>query len=355
MILADFSHMQMRMLYVAIGQAKPKKRDGKFITDDFFKMYMHLMLNSLRLVDAKFGAKYGEIVLCIDARSYWRKDIFPDYKGKRKAERDVSEVNFDEFFTKANEFLEVLEAYFPYKVLRVEKAEADDMFGVVAKKYGKTEPVLGITSDKDMKQCIAYGAQIYDPVKTEMVKISPDDLKAWKIEHILCGDEGDGVPHIKRMTQFTDTFIAYLKEEGIHLTDVAEFNKLSISEKLYSDFDIYKQNKKGETLTEKDIFKATPFGPSGAKKFAANLAENLKKDPLLTKHFARNKELVLFDSIPDHISEAIISEYQNLENNYDPNEIMNFLMKNTMMELIKNITDFYIVSGRNQNSMSEWL
>ena len=342
MILVDYSHTQMRMLYVAISQSYPKKVDGKFKTDDFFPMFKHLMLNSLRLIHNKFGAKYGEIVLCIDARSYWRKDIYPDYKGKRKAERDKTDVNFEEFFEKAAVFLETLDNYFPYKVLRVEKAEADDMFGVIAKKYGPTQPVLGITSDKDMKQCIGYGATIYDPIKTEFVRISPEELKAWKIEHILCGDEGDGVPHIKRMTQFTDTFIAYLKENGIHIKDVKEFNALDISKKLYSEFDIYKKNKNGELLNEKDIFKATPFGPAGAKKFAANLAENLKADPLLAKHFARNKELVLFDSIPEEMVNSIINEFNSLEMKYDANEISNYLMQNSMMELVKNITDFYI-------------
>jgi len=355
MILVDYSHQSMRMLYVAISQAKPKKIDGKYNTDDFFKMYMHLMLNSLRALDNKFGEKYGEIILCIDARSYWRKDIFDGYKSKRKSERDKTDVNFDTFYEKANEFLEILDLYFPYKVLRVEKAEADDMFGVLSKHYGKSEPILGVTSDKDMKQCIEYGAQIYDPIKLDFVKITPQELKEWKIEHILCGDEGDGVPHIKRMTQFTDVFISYLKEQGIFIDDVKEFNKLDISKKLYNDFDIYKTNKNGDLLNEKDIFKNTPFGPAGAKKFAQNLVENLKSDSLYAKHFARNKELVIFDCIPKEIYNSIVEEYKGLIMNYDPNEIMNFLMKNSMMELVKNITDFYILRDKPQNTMSEWL
>jgi len=357
MVLVDTSHLSMRNLYIAISQARPRKVDGQYVTQGYIAMYYHLMLQSLRHITTKFG-DYGDIVLALDNKNNWRKEFFSGYKSHRKKDRDKSEVNFEEFFEKNEEFISVIDNCFPYKVIRVERAEADDIIGVLAEKYSGVSEVIVVSSDKDFKQVLEYGAELYDPIKKQFIKMSPEELKEWKMVHILCGDESDGIPHIKRGTQFTDKFISYLKGKEIHITDPQEFNELSISKKLYDEFGIYKVNKKGEVQDEKDIFKATPFGEVTAKKFLVNLKENLKENKLYLQNFHRNMKLVLFSEIPEDIREDIIKTYNEIEFKYDPNCIMEFLTKHSLQQQMMNITDFYVEAKKmeNRNSgLEEWV
>lgn len=346
MIVVDYSHVQMRMLYMAISQTKPKKKNGKYVTDEFINFYYHLMLNSLRLLQVKFTQKYGQIVLATDSRSNWRKDFYPDYKGNRKKEREESDVDFEEFFTKAEYLLENLGNGFPYKIVGVEKAEADDIIGALAQSYGTSEKVLVVSSDKDFKQLLEYpGVEIYDPIKLSMIRMSPKELVVWKMEHILVGDIADNVPHIKSGTQFSENFIAYLRQNEIFISDVVEFNKLSISGKLYADFDVYKTNKKGEELMIRDIYKTVGFGPVGAKKFAESLEHNLDQNVIYKENYERNKVLVLFEHMPTDIREKIINEYKAQESHFDMGKIMAFINKHSLTTLFASMSDFMLQSS----------
>ncbi len=349
----------MRSLYVAISQSKPSKEGGLYVTSEFIKMYKHIILQSLRHLSDKFG-KYGDMVLALDSKNNWRKDYYPEYKSNRKKDRDSSDVNFEEFFSEVSKFTDTLDKSFPYKVIEVHRAEADDIIGVLAQKFSLEKTVV-VSSDKDFKQVLEYGVELYDPIKKEFVKMSPEELKEWKLIHVLLGDEGDNVPHIKRGTEFTDNFKAYLKKNEIYLTEPEKFNKLSISRKLYSEYDTYKTNKKGEVLDELDIFKATPFGEAGAKKFIADLKSKLTENRIYVENFERNKNLVLFKHIPEDIRTSIETGFEEISFQYDPNDIMEFLVKNSLTQHIVNITDFYI-DGRKmkerhdkKESLSEWV
>lgn len=360
MVLIDYSHLQARNMYIAIVNAKPRKVNGKLVTEEFIKMFYHQMLASLRLISRSFK-DYGEIVICVDARSYWRKDIYSEYKGHRKKDRDESDIDFDEFHAFAGKFLQVLEDEFPYTVVRADKAEADDIIGILAKHFAKTENTICVSSDKDMKQILEYGAELYDPITKKHVNMTAQQLKEWKIEHILCGDDGDNIPHIKRGTLFTPAFLTHLKNNDIHLKDsdegtiVEQFENLSIADHLYSTFDVWRETKKDGKF--KDIFKPTPFGPEGAKKFNENLAENLKSNKIYSRNFARNKELVLFSSIPSHIEEAILQAYNNVEYHYSSKNMLQFVMSNGLKEHAMAITEFEVAASKYKKSSSlvdEW-
>lgn len=361
MVIVDFSHLSMRNLYVALSQARPTKEDGQYVTGEYINFYYHLMLQSLRYISTKFH-EYGDIVLALDTKTNWRKEVYPDYKGHRKKDRDESDVNFPEFFKYVAEFTDILHTNFPYKVIQVDRAEADDIVGVLARKYAMYEKTVAVSSDKDFKQILEYGAELHDPIKKANIRMTPEELKEWKLIHILVGDAGDNIPHIKRGTQFTDTFLAYLKQNEIYINDPEKFNELSISEKLYSEFDTYKTNKKGEVLDELDIFKATPFGEAGAKKFIDDLVFNLKQNKIYQQNFARNKELVLFNHIPEDVAEAIEREYAELPFLYEPTGIMQFLTKHSLTSHLMNITEFYVEGNKSKNrngnggpAMAEWV
>jgi len=359
--LIDFSHLSHRNLYIAISQVRTKKVDGKYVTSDFINFYYHLMLQSLRFISNSFK-NYGDIIICIDSKMNWRKEIYPDYKGHRKKGRDESEIDFEDFFKHVDMFVETLDNLFPYKVLKVERAEADDIIGVLAKKYSCYEKTVVVSSDKDFKQILEFGSELYDPIKKQNIKMTEAELKEWKLMHILLGDEGDNIPHIKRGTQFTDTFLAHLKTNNIFVNNPEEFNELTISKKIYSEFKQYKKNKKGEILDELDIFKATPFGKVTAESFMLDLANNLKENKIFIQNFQRNKQLVLFSEIPEDIVSNILSKFQELDFRYDPSGIMKFLSSHSLTSQIMNITDFYVEGNkskeRNSNKLTaieEWI
>ena len=54
-------------------------------------MIRHMILNSIRMYRSKHKEKYGEIVVCTDGKYNWRRDIFTQYKFKRKDARKQSQ------------------------------------------------------------------------------------------------------------------------------------------------------------------------------------------------------------------------------------------------------------------------
>ena len=80
MILLDFSNIIVSSIMVA-----SRVPDEERFSEDFIR---HLVLNSIRSYRKKYHEKYGEVVICTDYLSSWRKDAFPYYKAHRKILRE---------------------------------------------------------------------------------------------------------------------------------------------------------------------------------------------------------------------------------------------------------------------------
>jgi hypothetical protein len=157
----------------------------------------HMILNSIRMYNLKFGKKYGQVVLACDASS-WRKEVFPQYKFKRKENRETSSMDWDEVFRIVNLIREEIKENFPYKVLHVQRCEADDIIGVLVEEtqnLGKHEEVMIISADKDFIQLQKYNnVRQFSPMTKKFVE--HNDVNTYMIEHILRGDSSDGVPNV---------------------------------------------------------------------------------------------------------------------------------------------------------------
>ena len=70
MILLDWSN-------VIIGNIMVSQRYDKSLDEGLIR---HLVLNNLRSYRKRFKKKYGELVICTDFHSSWRKEVFPFYK-----------------------------------------------------------------------------------------------------------------------------------------------------------------------------------------------------------------------------------------------------------------------------------
>ncbi len=165
------------------GDVKPNK-----------DMIRHMVLNSLRGFNVKFKEEYGTMVLCSDAGNPWRRDFFPQYKHSRKMARLDGPFDWDNIFKIITEVKDEISKNFPYIVMYVENAEADDIIATLCKQ--QTEDLyLIISGDKDFIQLHKYSnVSQYDPVRKRWIK--HDSPEKYLIEHIAKGDRGDGIPNI---------------------------------------------------------------------------------------------------------------------------------------------------------------
>lgn len=253
----------------------------------------HTVLNTIRSNYKKFRSTYGnELVIACDSPNSWRKDIFPYYKANRKEKRNDFNIDWDWFFNITNKLKTEIRENFPYLVISIDKAEADDIIAVVSKFVAsKPEKVLILSRDKDFNQLLDdSNIEQYDPITKGFIKV--DDVKKHLKEHIIRGDKGDGIPNI-----------------------LSPDNCLVIGER------------------QKSIMQ---------KKLDVWLTEDKFEDTVMVRNFERNKMLIDFNYIPEDIVKSIQKEYfkQSFTNDMDKSKIFNYFMNNKLRDLMENINDF---------------
>ena len=116
-------------------------------------MIRHMILNTIRMYNKKFRKEYGEVVIACD-HSSWRKEVFPQYKASRRKGREESSMDWNEIFRIINQVREEIRDNLPYKVIHVERCEADDIIGVLTHMKSKVEfnpdPIMIVSADKDL-------------------------------------------------------------------------------------------------------------------------------------------------------------------------------------------------------------
>lgn len=155
----------------------------------------HFILNSIRGYNVKYRNDYGEMIIACDDTRNWRRDQFPLYKANRRKGKEESTLDWNKIFQVLNKIRDELRDTFPYRVVQVPRAEADDVIGTLCMEFGNTnEPILIISGDKDFRQLQIYrNVKQFDPVqKKEIIERDPS---GYLFEHILRGDGGDGVPN----------------------------------------------------------------------------------------------------------------------------------------------------------------
>ena len=204
MILVDLNQVLLAGLMAQISNQKGIKLEESLIR--------HMVLNILRMHLRTFRNEYGEIVLCCDNRKYWRKEFFPYYKAGRKKSREKSALDWHLIFDMLAKFKSELKENFPYKVIDVEGAEADDVIGTLVPLYAAHEKILILSSDGDFLQLQRWGSNVkqYNPAMKKFLK-SEDPLVELK-EKIIRGDKGDGIPNIFSPA---DCFVRDLRQKPI--------------------------------------------------------------------------------------------------------------------------------------------
>ena len=193
MIIVDINQIMISNLMVQISG-----RNKVELNEDLVR---HMVLNSLRAHNKKFRKEYGEMVIACDSKNVWRREIFPNYKAGRKANREKSDHDWDYIFSLLGQIKDEIKTFLPYKVIQVETTEADDIIATLIKKTKRMnmpehkKKILILSGDKDFIQLHDKNTKQYNPVLSKFVGKSENPSLYIK-EHILKGDRSDGIPNV---------------------------------------------------------------------------------------------------------------------------------------------------------------
>jgi len=267
----------------------------------------HMIINAIRSYKVKFGAEFGDIVIACDNRHYWRKDKFPYYKASRKKARADSGFDWKLIFDTLSEIRAELHAFFPYAVIDVDGAEADDVIAILAEwtqvndlrqdgMFGDQvpQPVLVLSGDHDFIQLQKYkNVQQYSPIHKKWVK--PDSsINSYLMEHIIKGDKGDGIPNILSPD---DTFVAEARQRPVSSKKLAEWEKIAPDD-FHNHVDV-------ETA----------------------------------RNFNRNRYLIDFTCIPDAVRKNILDTWEGRVKK-DRSQLLNYFMEHKMKNMIEHLGEF---------------
>ena len=284
MILVDMNQVTLSNLMVQLGGSKN-------VEPDFVR---HMVLNSLRSYRSKFQGEFGELVLCYDNKTNWRREYFPNYKHSRRKGRKESKLDWNNIFDTLHMIKSELIEFFPYKVLEVNNAEADDIIASVvfhvASEPKNYEKVLILSSDKDFIQLQKYNfVSQYSPMQKKFV--NGVDPTTYIKEHILKGDRGDGVPN-------------FLSPDN---TFVDEFRQKPMSKrKLETWIDLEPSDYCNEEMM---------------------------------RNYQRNRTLIDLSYIPDDIKEKCTETFLDAPEG-NRKHLLNYFIKKKLKSLMENIGDF---------------
>lgn len=281
MILIDNTQIILSTIFTQYSYSENKE---EFFSENTVR---HIVLNTYRMYKQKFGATYGNLVICDDAGDSWRKESFPYYKASRKKKREDGQHDWSVIFDSMNRIRTEVRENFPYKVMCIERCEADDVIAVLATKYHPKEKILIISSDKDFQQLQRYpNIKQYSPVHKNFIYC--ENPLNFLREHILRGDSSDGIPNI---LSDSDTFVI--------------------------------DNKRQKPLSQKkvDIMKE-------------NVPEHLQEN------FDRNKLLVDLTMIPVDYQKTILDEYNKPPEVQGKEKLFNYFMEHNLASLMETIEEF---------------
>jgi 5'-3' exonuclease len=297
MILVDYSQ-------VALSAILTFQRELKGTESEVKNLIRHVTLSTIKSYKKKYGKEYGQLVICCDGRKYWRREVFEYYKAGRKKARDASDLDWGLIFDTLSEMRDDLAKHFPYKVMHLERCEADDIIAILTSYAQENElvqeglveesqKILILSSDKDFKQLQLHpNVKQWSPMQKKYVTASQREIIEYKIEHIVKGDSGDGIPNI---------------------------------------------------LSKDDVFvsgeRQKPMSAKRLQEFIDNGFIACKNDEE-RRNWQRNAVLVDFDHIPPDVREQVITTYINTKPTGDKMAIMSYLIENRCRLLLDELEDF---------------
>ena len=287
MIIVDINQIMISNLMVQISG-----RNAVELNEDLVR---HMVLNSLRAHNKKFRKEYGEMVIACDSKNVWRREIFPNYKAGRKANRAKSEHDWDAIFSMLHNIKNEIKTFLPYKVIEIETAEADDIIATLIKRTKRIiapehkKNVLILSGDKDFIQLHDKNVKQYNPVLNKFVG-KGEEPSLYIKEHILKGDRSDGIPNV------------------------------------LSDDNVFVEGRRQRPLSKKKI-------NSWVEEVFMTFTEEEQKN------YDRNRKLIDLSCIPHELEEKINNEFLNVKV-ATRDKILGYFINKKLKTLIEVIDEF---------------
>ncbi|QHJ78854.1 MAG: hypothetical protein [Caudoviricetes sp.] len=263
-------------------------------------MMRHVALNSIRHNVLKFKKRYPVVVIARDnsVNGYWRRDLAYYYKKHRKIkhqeEKDEGGWDWNNIYTCMNTVFAEIRDNFPYICIDIDKAEADDIIGVLSRHMGPVRDVLVVSSDGDFTQLHQYGIRQWSPMMKKWVKCKHGSPRRDLLMKIIAGDGKDTIANIKSKSDYFLT-----RETGDR-------------------------------------------APNITKKYLAPLLEAKDPKELLSgtelERFIENEKLLDLTLIPDNIEKEILRQFEITP--APRGRIYKYLVKNRMVKLLNNVSEF---------------
>lgn len=275
MIIVDMSKVMYAVVFVFRSDILRAKDQ-----DEITKIIRTASITSMLTCKRKFGFDYGELIIAIDGRDNFRYIIHPNYKYKRQKTREKDDLPWNMIRASMRQVEQEAREYWPWACVWSERAEADDVMGVLVEDVANKniqvrgvldeeipEPVLLDTRDQDLFQLHKYSnVKQWDSRERKFITLS-ENYDEFMKDFVICGDpESDSVPNIfSELTCFVDG----VRQTPASKARIAQFDSMTLSDMLNHP------------------------------------------DEKLKKRINENFKLVCFDAIPLDIRDEIVECYKN--------------------------------------------
>jgi len=281
MILLDYSSIAHSALHINIKEIEQN-----------IDLVRHTIFNIIRQYNVEHRDQFGEMILCMDHTSNWRREAFPQYKASRRKARKESDVDWQMVYTELNKVRDELMENGPYRCIRIEGCEADDVIGAICEAHSNPSPILIISPDKDFVQLQKYpNVKQYSNLQKKWVE--PEVSAEYDLLiKVLKGDTGDGVPNV-------------LSDDDVLITEGARQTPLS--------------KKKMNMLMESPEALGTA----------------------VARRVMRNREMIDLSRTPATLKTEILDSFAQPAKG-SINSLMNVMVKNKMKLLLECLPDFEV-------------
>ena len=281
MILLDYSSIAHSSLHINIKEIEQN-----------IDLVRHTIFNIIRQYNVEHRDQFGEMILCMDHTSNWRREAFPQYKASRRKARKESDVDWQMVYTELNKVRDELMENGPYRCIRIEGCEADDVIGAICEAHSNPSPILIISPDKDFVQLQKYpNVKQYSNLQKKWVE--PEVSAEYDLLiKVLKGDTGDGVPNV-------------LSDDDVLITEGARQTPLS--------------KKKMNMLMESPEALGTA----------------------VARRVMRNREMIDLSRTPATLKTEILDSFAQPAKG-SINSLMNVMVKNKMKLLLECLPDFEV-------------
>lgn len=251
-----------------------------------------MILTRINYINKKLSkGKPFKVVVAIDSRRYWRRDIFSNYKAKRKVDRENSKIDWNSIFEKWRKIIEEYKQNIPFIFIEVDGAEADDIHAAIAfKLHDEFEKIINVSVDEDIAQLMRLFENIEQYSIRRKKMITLESVNYDLFTHIVKGDSGDGIPNI---LSDLNTLVEGIRQESVTKVKVEEWRNNG--------------------------------GLRNPEKFCTNSN--------MLERFKMNKLLIDFDEIPIELIDKIYDTYENYK--IPKLRCFDYLIKNKLTKLME--------------------